>query len=50
MNTAGNSYLGLMRQASHGHTDCTRIANALRKRGHVVAGDIGKVYRKGITT
>ena len=45
---AGNSYLGLMRQASHGHTDCARIANALRKRGHVVAGDIGKVYKKGI--
>jgi RNA-directed DNA polymerase len=43
---AGNSYLGLVRQASHGHHDKTRIANVLRDRGHVVAGDIGKVYRR----
>jgi len=43
---AGNSYLGLAGQASHGHTDQTRIANILRRRGHAVAGDIGKIYRK----
>ncbi|MFC3340039.1 RNA-directed DNA polymerase [Paracandidimonas soli] len=43
---AGNSYLGLTSQASHGHADATRIANTLRRRGHCVAGDISKVYRR----
>ena len=43
---AGNSYLGLVRQATHSHSDQARIANALRKRGHVVDGDLSKIYRR----
>jgi RNA-directed DNA polymerase len=43
---AGNSYLGLMRQASHSHTHQSQIANILRRRGHAVAGDLGKVFRR----
>jgi hypothetical protein len=41
----GNSYLGLIRQASHGHADQAVIANALRKRGHSVKADLTKIYR-----
>lgn len=41
-----NSYFGLLRQAGHSHHDRTRLANILRKRGHCVAGDITKIYRK----
>lgn len=44
--TAGNSYLGLARQASHSHQDQARIARALRRRGHAVAGDLGKIFRR----
>lgn len=48
---SGNSYLGLTRQATHSHTDQTRIARVLRQRGHAIAGDIGKAYpRKESTT
>jgi len=43
---AGNSYLGLVGQATHSHHDRTRIANVLRDRGHVVAGDMRKIYRR----
>ena len=43
---AGNSYLGLMGQAEHSHNDQARIARALMKRGHSVAGDISKIYRR----
>jgi RNA-directed DNA polymerase len=43
---SGNSYLGLVRQATHSHTDQARLANILRDRGHVVAGDLGKIFRK----
>lgn len=46
---AGNSYMGLLRQASHSHTDRTRLANALMARGHCVKSDITKIYRKEIT-
>jgi RNA-directed DNA polymerase len=42
----GNSYFGLLRQASHGHTDRTRIANLLLERGHAVNGEITKTYRR----
>jgi RNA-directed DNA polymerase len=42
---AGNSYLGLMGQAAHSHTDQARIARALMKRGHAVSGDLSKIYR-----
>lgn len=41
---AGNSYLGLARQASHGWRDRTRIANAARRRGHAVDHPLTKVY------
>lgn len=41
----GNSYLGLARQASHGHADQARIARVLRRRGLVIAGDLGKTLR-----
>ena len=42
---SGNSYLGLLRQASHSHTDRATLANVLLKRGHAVKGDLTKVYR-----
>ena len=43
---AGNSYLGLVRQASHSHADQARIARLLLDRGHAVAGDLSKIYRR----
>ena len=43
---SGNSYFGLLRQASHSHADRALVANLLRKRGHVVAGDLTKTFRK----
>jgi hypothetical protein len=43
---AGNSYLGLVRQASHSHNEQAAIARVLLKRGHVVAGDLSKIYKK----
>lgn len=43
--TTGNSYLGLLRQASHSHADQVQVARLLRRRGHVVAGDLSKIYR-----
>jgi RNA-directed DNA polymerase len=44
-----NSYFGLLRQASHSHADRARLANLIRRRGHCIAGDITKTYRKGIS-
>jgi len=41
---AGNSYLGMVRQASHSHNDQARIANALRVRGHSVNHPLTKCY------
>ncbi len=41
-----NSYFGLLRQASHSHHDRTQLANILRRRGHCIAGDITKTYRR----
>lgn len=35
---AGNSYLGLVRQASHSHKERAAICRALLKRGHAVEG------------
>lgn len=43
---AGNSYLGLLRQASHSHADQARLANVLRGRGHAIKGDLSKIYRR----
>jgi RNA-directed DNA polymerase len=42
----GNSYLGLTGQASEGHTQRARIARALLRRGHCVAGDLHKAFRR----
>jgi hypothetical protein len=42
---AGNSYLGLARQASHSHHEQALLCRALMKRGHVVAGDLSKIFR-----
>lgn len=43
---SGNSYFGLLRQASHSHADRTRVANLLLQRGHVVNGELTKIYRR----
>lgn len=43
---AGNSYLGLLGQASHSHTDRVQVAHALLARGHAVKSDLTKIYRK----
>jgi len=43
---AGNSYLGLAGQATHGHRARAKIARVLLKRGHVVKGDLSKIYRR----
>ena len=40
-----NSYFGLLRQATHSHTDRARLAKALMKRGRCVKGDFTKTYR-----
>jgi RNA-directed DNA polymerase len=42
---AANSYFGLLRQATHSHHDRARLANAVRRRGHCINGDLTKVYR-----
>ncbi len=42
----GTSYFGLLGQASHSHTDRSRIANALRRRGHSVNTTLTKTYRR----
>lgn len=44
--TAGNSYLGLLRQASHSHHDRAAVMNVLRKRGHSFKPDLTKIFRK----
>ena len=43
---AGNSYLGLLHQASHSHADRAALANVLRDRGHAVKSDFCKIYRR----
>ena len=44
--TAGNSYFGLLSQASHSHADRANIANVLLDRGYTVKRDLTKIYRK----
>lgn len=45
--TSGNSYLGLVRQASHSHHEQALICRALLKRGHAVDGmHLEKAFRK----
>lgn len=41
-----NSYFGLLRQATHSHTDRACLANVLRKRGHTIKTDLTKTYRR----
>ena len=41
-----NSYFGLFGQATASHHDRARLANILRRRGHCVAGDLTKTYRR----
>ena len=41
---AANSYLGLARQASHGHRAQARICNVVRRRGFSVDHNLTKVY------
>lgn len=44
---AGNSYLGLVRQASHSHKERAALCRALLKRGHPVEGkDLTQAFRK----
>jgi RNA-directed DNA polymerase len=43
---SSNSYLGLLRQASHSHHDRALLINVMRDRGHVVKSDLTKVFRK----
>lgn len=42
----GNSYLGLIGQASSSHHDRTRVANSLRKNGFTINQQITKTYRQ----
>ena len=46
---SGNSYFGLLRQASHSHTDRARVAKLLLQRGHTVNGDLTKIFRRKTT-
>ena len=39
-----NSTFGLFRQASHSHADRARLANAVRRRGHCVNGQLTKAF------
>lgn len=48
LHETANSYFGLLRQASHGHQDRCRLANLIRRRGHCIAGDITKTYRRSV--
>ena len=45
--STANSYFGLLRQATHSHHDRTRLANAIRRRGHCVNHCMTKTYRRG---
>lgn len=45
VHATGNSYFGLLRQASHSHADRARLAKALLKRVRCVKGDLTKTYR-----
>ncbi len=44
---AGNSYLGLVRQATHSHRDQAALCRALLKRGHAVDGlHLSRAFQK----
>ena len=46
--TTANSYFGMLRQASHSHTDRARLANVLRGRGHSVNKHLTQSFRRPI--
>lgn len=46
LHAAGNSYLGLVRQASKSHKEQAVIARAMLKRGHAVDGNLTKIFRR----
>jgi hypothetical protein len=48
--TAANSYLGLLRQATHSHHDRALVAGAALSRGHAVNGSFTKVFHRRPTT
>jgi hypothetical protein len=45
---AGNSYLGLVRQADRSHQEQVTVARVLLQRGHVVTGDLTKAFRRSL--
>jgi RNA-directed DNA polymerase len=45
LHVSGNSYLGLVRQAGASHHEQALLASLLLKRGHVVDGDLSRVFR-----
>ncbi len=40
-----NSYFGLLRQASHSHTDRARLGRLVLRRGHCIDSTLTKTYR-----
>lgn len=46
---SANSYFGLLRQASHSHTDRAELANAMRRRGHCVDRALTKTFARRST-
>jgi len=38
VHAAGNSYLGMVRQATHSHAERAALCRAMLKRGHAVEG------------
>jgi hypothetical protein len=50
LHQAGNSYFGLLRQATHSHYDRSRLAKLLLQRGHAVKADMTKIYPKRSAT
>ena len=43
---SGNSYFGLLRQATHSYGDRARLANVARRRGHCVDAALTKCFRR----
>ena len=47
LHRSANSAFGLLRQSTHSHTDRTRLANLLRRRGLAVDHRLTKAYTQG---
>lgn len=43
---SANSYFGLLRQATSSHADRAALANAVRRHGHCVNGDLTKTFER----